>query len=98
MKNNSCLLDRLFLYQMQLYANTTMLCDLHISCTQKKRNCAAIKRSCTLSQYENRKYQSKMCTKSLYHVTKNLKYKKTYKNNQITHYLEHGGTVRVLSW
>lgn len=42
--------------------------------------------------YENRKYQSKMCTNSLYHVTKNLQYKKTYENDQITHYLEHRGT------
>lgn len=45
-----------------------------------------------LYMYENRKYQSKMCTNSLYHVTKNLQYKKTYENDQITHYLEHRGT------
>ena len=32
-----------------------------------------------------------MCTNSLYHVTKNLQYKKTYENDQITHYLEHRG-------
>lgn len=42
--------------------------------------------------YENRKYQSKMCTNSLDYVTKNLPYKKTYRNDQITHYLEHRGT------
>lgn len=34
--------------------------------------------------YENRKYQSKMCT--------NRSTKKTNKNDQITHYLEHRGT------
>lgn len=32
-----------------------------------------------------------MCTNNLYNVTKNLKYKKTYENGQITHYLEHRG-------
>lgn len=42
--------------------------------------------------YENRKYQSKMCINSLDYVTKNLQYKKTYENDQITHYLEHRGT------
>lgn len=42
--------------------------------------------------YENRKYQSKMCINSLDYVTKNLQYKKTYENDQITHYLEYRGT------
>lgn len=42
--------------------------------------------------YENRKYQSKMCTNSLDYVTKNSPYKKTYRNDQITHYLEHRDT------
>ena len=37
-----------------------------------------------------------MCTNNLYNVTKNLKYKKTYENGQITHYLEHRGMVTGL--
>lgn len=45
--------------------------------------------------YENRKYQSKMCTNSLYHVTKNLQYKKTYENDQITQ-ITWNTEVRVL--
>lgn len=80
---------------MQLYANTLSLCDfLRISCTKKrgKKKMPRIQKKLYILLYENRKYQSKMCTNSLYHVTKNLQYKKTYENDQITHYLEHRGT------
>lgn len=42
--------------------------------------------------YENRKYQSKMCTNSLEYVTKNLHYKKDLQRDQIRRYLEHRGT------
>lgn len=61
---------------------------------QKKENkkMLRIQKKLYILLYENRKYQSKMCTHILYHVTKNLQYKKTYENDQITHYLEHRGT------
>lgn len=78
---------------MQLYANTTTLHDfLRISCTKKGEIKCCHKKKLYIRLYENRKYQSKMCTNSLYYVTKNLQYKKTYENDQITHYLEHRGT------
>lgn len=86
---------------MQLYANTPSLCDvLRITCTKKRGNknikrkqkMLRIQKKLYILQYENRKYQSKMCTNSLDYVIKNLQYKRLYENDQITHYLEHRGT------
>lgn len=92
MKYNSCLLDRLYSTKCN-YMQIHLLCDfLRISCTKKrKKKMLRIQKKLYILLYENRKYQSKMCTNSLY-VTKNLQYKKTYENDQITHYLEHRGT------
>lgn len=77
---------------MQLYANTPSLWLLtHFMHKKRKKKMLRIQKKLYILLYENRKYQSKMCTNSLY-VTKNLQYKKTYENDQITHYLEHRGT------
>lgn len=102
MKNNSCLLDRLYCTKCYYIPNTPTLHDfLHISCTKKEKGMGGgrkkkrlHKKKLNVPLYENRKYQIKMCTDSLSCLQRTLegKYKKTYKNDQITHYLEHRGT------
>lgn len=94
MKYNSCLLDRLYSTKCN-YMQIHLLCvtsyAFHAQKKREKKKMLRIQKKLYILLYENRKYQSKMCTNSLYHVTKNLQYKKTYENDQITHYLEHRG-------
>lgn len=96
MKYNSCLLDRLYSTKcnyMQIHLLSVTSYAFHAQKKErKKKKMPRIQKKLYILLYENRKYQSKMCTNSLYHVTKNLQYKKTYENDQITHYLEHRGT------
>lgn len=96
MKYNSCLLDRLYSTKcnyMQIHLLSVTSDAFHAQKKRgEKRKMSRIQKKLYILLYENRKYQSKMCTNSLYHVTKNLQYKKTYENDQITHYLEHRGT------
>lgn len=80
MKNNSCLLDRLYSTKCNyMQIHLTLRDFLRISCTKKgkkgKKKCRH-KKKLYIPLYENRKYQSKMCTDSLYHVTKNLQVQK----------------------
>lgn len=95
MKYNSCLLDRLYSTKcnyMQIHLLSVTSYAFHAQKKTRKKKMPRIQKKLYILLYENRKYQSKMCTNSLYHVTKNLQYKKTYENDQITHYLEHRGT------
>lgn len=74
MKYNTCLLDRLYSTKcnyMQTHLPSVTYYAFH---AQKKREkkMPRIKKKLYILLYENRKYQSKMCTNSLYHVTKNL--------------------------
>lgn len=91
MKYNSCLLDRLYSTKcnyMQIHLLSVTSYAFHApkkkKGKEKKRKMPRIQKKLYILLYENRKYQSKMCTNSRYHVTKNLQYKKTYENDQIT--------------
>lgn len=96
MKYNSCLLDRLYCTKcnyMQIHFLSGASYALHAQKKRRgKKKMQRIQKKLYIPLYENRKYQSKMCTNSLDYVTKNSPYKKTYRNDQITHYLEHRGT------
>lgn len=76
---------------MQIHLLCVTSYAFHAQKKREKKKMLRIQKKLYILLYENRKYQSKMCTNSLYHVTKNLQYKKTYENDQITHYLEHRG-------
>lgn len=94
MKYNTRLLNRLYSTKcnyMQIHLLSMIFYALHAQ-KKRKKQMLCIQKKLYILRYENRKYQSKMCTNSLYYVTKNLQYKKTYENDQITHYLEHRGT------
>lgn len=83
MKYNSCLLDKLYSTKckyMQICLLSVTSYAFHAQQKgEKNKNkikMPRIQKKLYILLYENRKYQSKMCTNSLYHVTKNLQYKK----------------------
>lgn len=93
MKYNCCLLGRLYSTKCNYMQLPLSLCIfVCISCKNKHVWMPAhTKKKLYRLLYENRKYQSKMCTNSLY-VTKDLQYKNVYENDQRTLvYLEHRG-------
>ena len=80
MKYNTRLLDRLYSTKcnyMQIHPLSLWRLT-HFMHGKRKWKMPRIQKKLYILLYENRKYQSKMCTNRLYYVTKNCSTKKTY--------------------